>query len=152
MAKDNKPKAVSIKNKKAAFEYHLETKFTAGIILKGTEVKSIRAGHANISDAYCIVNDGNVIIKNMHISEFKNAGYAQHIPINDRVLLLKKREIKKITDSLKDKGYTLVPIELSFSESGFAKIQIALAKGKKSFDKREDLKSKDVKREMERYE
>lgn len=152
MAKDNKPKAVSIKNKKAAFEYHLETKFTAGIILKGTEVKSIRAGHANISDAYCIVNDGNVIIKNMHISEFKNAGYAQHIPINDRVLLLKKKEIKKITDTLKDKGYTLVPIELSFSESGFAKIQIALAKGKKSFDKREDLKSKDLKRELERYD
>lgn len=152
MAKDTKPKAVSIKNKKAAFEYHLETKFTAGIILKGTEVKSIRAGHANISDAYCIVSDGKVIIKNMHISEFKNAGYSQHIPINDRVLLLKKKEIKKITDTLKDKGYTLVPIELSFSESGFAKIQIALARGKKNFDKREDLKSKDIKRELERYD
>ncbi|MFM9946112.1 MAG: SsrA-binding protein SmpB [Bacteroidia bacterium] len=152
MAKDTKPKAVSIKNKKASFEYHLETKFTAGIILKGTEVKSIRAGHANISDAYCIVADGKVIIKNMHISEFKNAGQAQHQPIHDRVLLLKKKEIKKISDTLKDKGYTLVPIELSFSESGFAKVQIALAKGKKNFDKREDLKSKDVKRELERYE
>ncbi len=152
MAKDNKRKAVSIKNKKAAFEFHLETKFTAGLVLKGTEVKSIRAGHANISDAYCILAEGKVIIKNMHISEFKNAGQAQHLPIHDRILLLKKSEIKKITDKLKDKGYTLVPVELSFSESGFAKIQIALAKGKKTFDKREDLKTKDVKRELERFE
>ena len=152
MAKDNKQKAVLIKNKKAAFEYHLEAKFIAGIILKGTEVKSIRAGHVNISDAYCILDNGKVIIKNMHISEFKNAGYSQHIPLNDRVLLLSKHEIKKIMDKLKDKGYTLIPIELFFSESGFAKIQIALAKGKKTFDKREDLKSKDIQRELERFE
>lgn len=152
MAKDNKPKTLSIKNKKAGFEFHLETKFTAGLVLKGTEVKSIRLGHANISDAYCIIDSGNVIIKNMHISEFKNAGKAQHLPVHDRILLLKKNELKKITDKLKDKGYTLIPVELFFSESGFAKIQIALAKGKKSFDKREDLKSKDIRREMERYD
>lgn len=152
MAKENKHKAISIKNKKAAFEYHLEAKFIAGIILKGTEVKSLRDGHANIADAYCIVDDNKVIIKNMHISEFRNAGYTQHIPLNDRILLLSKQEIKKITDKLKDKGYTLIPVELFFSETGFAKIQIALAKGKKSFDKREDLKSKDIKREMERYD
>lgn len=152
MAKDNKPKTVSIKNKKASFEYQLETKFIAGLILKGTEVKSVRAGHANISDAYCVLDSKKVIIKNMHISEFKNAGYAQHIPINDRILLLGKSEIKKITDKLKDKGYTLVPLEMFLSESGFVKIQIAIARGKKSFDKREDLKTKDVKREMERYE
>jgi SsrA-binding protein len=152
VAKDNKPKTISIKNKKAAFEFHLEAKFIAGIILKGTEVKSIRAGHANISDAYGILDNGSVVIKNMHISEFKNAGFMQHIPLNDRVLLLGKQEIKKITDKLKDKGYTLIPVELFFSESGFAKIQIALAKGKKTFDKREDLKSKDIKRELERYE
>ena len=152
MAKDNKPKTVSIKNKKAGFEYHLESKFIAGLILKGTEVKSLRAGHANISDAYCIVDSGKVIIKNMHISEFKNAGYAQHIPINDRILLLAKSEIKKITDKLKDKGCTVIPVELFFSESGYAKIQIALARGKKSFDKREDLKTKDMKRELDRFE
>ncbi len=152
MAKENKHKAISIKSKKAAFEYHLEAKFIAGIILKGTEVKSLRDGHANIDDAYCIVDDNKVIIKNMHISEFRNAGYTQHIPLNDRILLLSKQEIKKITDKLKDKGYTLIPVELFFSETGFAKIQIALAKGKKSFDKREDLKSKDIKREMERYD
>ena len=152
MAKESKLKSVSIKNKKAGFEYHLESKFTAGLILRGTEVKSIRLGHANISDAYCIVNDGSVVIKNMHISEFMNAGQAQHNPLNDRTLLLSKQEIKKITDKLKDKGYTLIPVELFFSESGFAKIQIALAKGKKSFDKREALKSKDIKREMERFE
>ncbi len=152
MAKEIKPKTVCIRNKKAGFEYHLESKFIAGIILKGTEVKSIRLGHANISDAYCIVDEGRVIIKNMHISEFLNAGHFQHNPLNDRTLLLSKQEIKKITDKLKDKGYTLIPVELFFSESGFAKIQIALAKGKKSFDKREALKSKDIKREMERFD
>lgn len=152
MAKDNKPAKVSIKNKKALFEYHIESKFTAGIVLKGTEVKSIRAGHANISDAYCIVDDDIIVIKNMHISEFKNAGYAQHLPIHDRILLLAKSEIRKISNKLKDKGYTLIPLELFFSDSGFAKVQIALAKGKKNFDKREDLKSKDIKRELERFE
>jgi len=151
VAKDSKIKTISIKNKKAAFEFQIETKFIAGIILRGTEVKSIRAGHANISDAYCLVDNGHVIIKNMHISEFKNAGYSQHIPISDRLLLLCKQEIRKITDKLKDKGYTIIPLELFFSESGFAKIQIALAKGKKNFDKREDLKSKDIKREIERF-
>jgi len=152
VAKDNKPAKVSIKNKKALFEYHIESKFTAGIVLKGTEVKSIRAGHANISDAYCIVDDDIIVIKNMHISEFKNAGYAQHLPIHDRILLLAKSEIRKISNKLKDKGYTLIPLELFFSDSGFAKVQIALAKGKKNFDKREDLKSKDIKRELERFE
>jgi SsrA-binding protein len=152
VVKDTKHKSVSIKNKKASFEYHLESKFTAGIILKGTEVKSIRAGHANISDAYCIASDSGIIIKNMHISEFKNAGQNQHNPTNDRLLLLEKREIKKISDALKDKGYTLVPTELYFSESGYAKINIALAKGKKNFDKREDLKSKDIQRELSRFE
>ena len=151
MAKDTKPKAVSIKNKKASFEYHLESKFTAGIVLSGSEVKSLRAGHANISDAYCILDGSKVIVKNLHISEFRNAGYSQHLPIHDRILLLNKHEIKKIREKLKDVGYTLIPVELFFSETGYAKLQIALAKGKKSFDKRDDLKSKDMKREMERY-
>lgn len=151
MAKDKKAKSVVIKNKKASFEYLLETKFDAGIVLKGTEVKSLRDGNANISDAYCVIDDGRVKIKNMHISEFKNAGYEQHLPIHDRILLLKKQEIRKIVNKLKDKGYALIPIELHFSESGFAKIQIAIGRGKKSFDKREDLKTKDIKRELERF-
>ncbi len=152
MAKENKQKPISIKNKKAAFEYHLEFKFIAGIILKGSEVKSLRAGNANISDAYCILGEKGVVIKNMHIAEFKNAGFFQHNPLNDRNLLLNTKEIKKIKDKLKDKGYSLIPLELYFSESGFAKIQIALAKGKKSFDKREDLKTKTIQREMKNFQ
>ncbi|MCB9250943.1 MAG: SsrA-binding protein SmpB [Flavobacteriales bacterium] len=151
MAKDNKSKGLSIKNKKASFEFHLETKFDAGIVLTGSEVKSIKAGHANISDAYCIVEPEGIKIKNMHISEFKNAGYSQHSPLRDRQLLLTKREIKKVKDKLKDKGYTLIPIEVFLSERGFLKLKIALAKGKKNYDKREDLKNKDLKRELERY-
>lgn len=152
MAKEVKKKSVSIKNRKASFEYHITDRFICGIVLQGSEIKSVRAGQANISDAYCIVDNGRVIVKNLHISEFKNAGYAQHIPIHDRFLLLHKSEIKKIVNKLKDRGFTLIPTEMFIAESGYAKLEIGLARGKKSFDKRDDLKTKDIAREMERYQ
>lgn len=142
---------VSIKNKKASFEYFIENTFDAGIVLKGTEVKSIRNGNVNINDAYCVLENNMVFIKNMHISEYKNAGYTQHQPNTDRYLLLKKNEIKKINDKLKNIGYTLIPLELFFSESGFAKIKIGIARGKKLYDKREDIKKKDVERDLARF-
>lgn len=146
----DKQNSIEIKNKRAEFEYHLDIKFQAGIVLTGPEIKSIRLGHANISDAYALINENRIVIRNMHISPFKNAGYISQEPLRDRFLLLNKSEIKKIENKLKDKGYTLIPVRLYFSESGYAKIEIALARGKKLYDKREDLRTKDLKREMDR--
>ncbi|MCC6721785.1 MAG: SsrA-binding protein SmpB [Bacteroidia bacterium] len=142
---------ILIKNKKALFEYFIENTFEAGILLKGTEVKSIRNGQANISDSYCVVDSNNVYVKNMHISEYKNAGFTQHSPISDRKLLLKKSEIKKINDKLKNIGYTLIPLELFFSDTGYAKLKIGIARGKKLYDKRDDIKKKDIERDILRF-
>lgn len=142
---------ILIKNKKALFEYFIENTFDAGILLKGTEVKSIRNGQANISDSYCVVDSNNVYVKNMHISEYKNAGFTQHSPVSDRKLLLKKSEIKKINDKLKNIGYTLIPLELFFSDSGYAKLKIGIARGKKLYDKRDDIKKKDIERDILRF-
>ncbi|NUM30835.1 MAG: SsrA-binding protein SmpB [Bacteroidetes bacterium] len=144
-------KKIVIKNKKAGFEYFIETVFDAGIILKGTEVKSIRGANANINDAYCVVENDKVVIKNMHIAEYKNTGFLHHKPDAARQLLLKKNEIKKIKEKLKNIGYALVPLELYFSETGFAKLKIGIAKGKKHFDKREDIKKKDIERDIARF-
>jgi SsrA-binding protein len=148
--KKNTP--VEIKNKKAEFEYFLESRFTAGIVLTGAEVKSIRSGHVNLNDAFCLLIDTSILIRNLHISEFKNAGYVAQDPMRDKVLLLSKKEIAKIKVKMKEKGYALIPVRLFFSENGFVKIEIALGKGKKLYDKRDDLKEKDIKREMERFQ
>ena len=144
-------KNILIKNKKAGFEFFIESVFDAGIVLKGTEVKSIRNANANINDSYCVIDNDKVFVKNMHISEYKNSGFVHHKPDSDRLLLLKKNEIKKIKEKLKNIGYTLVPLELYFSESGFAKLKIAIAKGKKQYDKREDIKKKDIERDLARF-
>ena len=139
-----------ITNKKASFEYHFLQSYTAGIALTGTEVKSIRAGKANLSDSYCILQNGEMWVKNMHISEYKEGSYNNHEPKRQRKLLLNKTELQKIQSKLKDKGTTIIPVKLFFNERGFAKVEIAIAKGKKVFDKREDMKQKDAKREMAR--
>ena len=141
---------INIKNKKASFEYELINKFTAGISLKGTEIKSIRHNKANISDAYCIFIDNNLVVKNLHISEYPNGGYLNHEPKRDRILLLNKQEIQKISGKVKEKGNSIIPIRLFINDKGKAKLEIALAKGKKIYDKRESIKEKDLKREMER--
>lgn len=141
---------INIKNKRAKFEYHLLDTFVAGIQLSGTEIKSIRNNKASILEAYCIFDKGEMWIRNMHISEYDNASFYSHKPRKDRKLLLNKKEINKIEKFLKDKGNTVIPLKLFISEKGWAKMEIALAQGKKLHDKRQSLKEKDDKREMDR--
>ena len=141
---------ISIKNKKAYFDYEILDKYVAGIKLLGTEIKSIRESKASIKEAYCFVNNHEVFVKNMHIAEYSNGGYVNHEPYRERKLLLNKREITKIEKKLKDNGITLVPLLLFLNEKGLAKLEIGIAKGKKNYDKRETLKQKDVKRDIDR--
>jgi SsrA-binding protein len=145
-----KPNELNIRNKRARFEYHLLDTFIAGIQLTGTEIKSIRNGKASILEAYCIFDKGEVWIRNMHVTEYANASFYQHKPRADRKLLLNKREIQKIEKFLSVKGNTLIPLRMFMSEKGWAKLEIALAQGKKLHDKREDMKEKDDRREMDR--
>ncbi len=139
-----------IKNRKAAYEYHLMQTYTAGIVLTGTEVKSLRTGEANIGDAYCLLEHDELFIRNMYIKELKQASHYNHDPRRSRKLLLNRSELKKISVKLKEKGITLIPVQLFFNENGFVKLEIALAKGKKNYDKREDVKKRDVERELRR--
>lgn len=141
---------INIKNKKARFEYHLEDEFIAGIQLTGTEIKSIREGKASILEAYCVFERNEVWVRNMHIAAYANGSYYNHKPRGDRKLLLNRKEINKIEKFLKVKGQTIVPLKMFISEKGWAKLIIALAKGKKLHDKRQDLKEKDDKRDMDR--
>ena len=139
-----------VNNKKAVFEYNIETKFEAGIVLTGTEIKAVRGSHANLADSYCIFQNEELWVKGMHISEYKEASYNNHSAKRDRKLLLNKSELKKLRGKIKEKGYTIIPTRLYISDRGFAKLEIALARGKKTFDKREDLKKKDSDMEMSR--
>lgn len=141
---------VNIQNKRARFEYHLLETYVAGIQLTGTEIKSIRNGKASIIEAYCVVDEGQVWVRNMHIAAYENGSFYNHSPRGDRKLLLNRKEINKIEKFLKDKGNTLIPLKIFISEKGWAKMEIACAKGKKLHDKREDLKEKDDKRDMDR--
>ena len=139
-----------IVNRRAGFEYHMVQKYTAGMVLTGTEIKSIREGHVNITDAFCFIKDGELFIRNMHISVWKQGSYYNHDPLRVRKLLLKRAELKKIKVKAIEKGFTIIATKLFLSESGYAKIEIAVAQGKKSFDKREDIKKRDISREMAR--
>ena len=121
------------------------------MVLQGTEVKSIREGRASFNDSYCLFHKGEIWLKSLHISEYSHGNVNNHDPVRDRKLLLKKRELKKIEEKLKEKGYTLVPLRIYFNEKRFAKIEIGLAKGKKLYEKRESIKQKDVQREMKRF-
>lgn len=141
-----------IKNRRASYDYHLLQSYTAGLVLTGTEVKSLRSGEANLSDAFCQVENGELFIRNLYIKELKQAGHYNHEPRRSRKLLLKIQEIRKIESRLKEKGLTLIPVQLYFNEEGRVKVEIALAKGKKSYDKREDVKKKDIERELRRNE
>ena len=141
---------INIKNKKAKFEYHLLDKFVAGIQLGGTEIKSIREGKASIQEAFCVIEHGEIYIRNMHIREYDNASFYQHKPKADRKLLLNRQEINKLEKKMNTKGFTIVPIRLFINDKGLAKLEIALGQGKKLYDKRQDLKEKDDKRAMDR--
>lgn len=141
---------VNIKNKKASFEYFLEERFTAGMLLSGTEIKSIRSGKASILEAYCVVYKGEVFIRNMHVTAYENGSFYNHTPRADRKLLLNRKEINRIEKFLSVKGNTLIPLKVFISEKGWAKLEFACATGKKLHDKRQTLKEKDDKREMDR--
>ena len=141
---------VEIKNKKAKFEFEFIETFTAGIQLFGTEIKSIRNNKASISEAYAVMVKNELFIRNMYVADYENGGHFNHESKRDRKLLLNKLELSKINKKIKNKGLTIVPTRLFISSNGWAKMNIAVAKGKKIYDKREDLKTKDVNREIER--
>ena len=141
---------INIENRRARFDYQFLENFTAGIVLQGTEIKSIREGKAGLSDSYCYFKGGELYIRNMHISEYSEASFKNHEPLRERKLLLSKMELRKLEGKLKDQGLTIIPIRLFISDKGHAKLDIALAKGKKEFDKRQDIKKKDAEREIGR--
>lgn len=141
---------IEIKNKRATYEYFLVDDYTAGIVLTGTEIKSIRDGKANLSDAYCAFEGNELFVKQMHISEYRFGSYYNHQAKRDRKLLLNRRELRKLQNRTKERGYTIVPVMLFVNPEGRAKLLISLAKGKKFFDKRESIKEKDSQRSMER--
>ncbi|MDJ1470113.1 SsrA-binding protein SmpB [Cytophagaceae bacterium YF14B1] len=152
MAKEKIEKIVNIKNKRASFEYQFLDTYVTGIMLTGTEIKSIRQQKVNLQDAYCYFHDNELFIKNMNISKYSEGTYYNHDPLRERKLLMKKNELRKLENKLDD-GLTIVPLRLFINDRGLAKMEIALARGKKLYDKREDIKSRDVSREMarERY-
>jgi SsrA-binding protein len=145
-----KKSPVQIKNKKASFEYFFIETFTAGIVLTGTEIKSIRLGKASLVDTYCAVINGELWVKGMSISPYFYGSYNNHVQKRDRKLLLTKREIRQLESATKQTGYTIVPILVFIDDKGRAKMDIALCKGKKEFDKRQTLKEKEDRREMDR--
>ena len=141
---------IRFSNKKAHFLYEIIETFNAGIQLLGTEIKSIRNGKANLTDTYCIFEKGELYVKNMYIAEYEYGTHYNHTPRGDRKLLLKRRELNRLEKKIKEKGFTIVPITMYINEKGLAKMAIGLARGKKLFDKREDIKLKDTKRELDR--
>jgi len=146
----DKKRKIEIVNKKARYEYHFLQSFEAGITLVGTEVKSIKAGNANLSDAYCLFINDELIIKSMFVAEYKFGNLNNHETRRDRKLLLRRQELKKLDRRVREKGLTIVPYKIYLSERGFIKLEIALARGKKSFDKRQTIKEKDLKKDMAR--
>jgi SsrA-binding protein len=142
---------MEIRNKNATFEYFIDDKFDAGMILTGTEVKALRDGRVSFNDSYCLIDHNELYIKGLHISPYEFGSYANHPPLRDRKLLLKKKELNKIIQKLKEKGLTIVPLKIYFNERGFAKIQIGLGKGKKLYDKRDSIKQRESEREIKRY-
>ena len=146
---ENLPMAVMI-NRQAQHEYFIDHKYDAGMVLLGTEVKSLREGKASFNDSYCLLNKGEIWVKSLHIAQYSHGTVNNHDPLRDRKLLLEKREIKKIESRLKEKGYTLIPLKIYFNPKGLAKMEFGLAKGKKLYDKRESLKQKQADRELNR--
>lgn len=142
---------IDIRNRKAGFEFSFIDKYIAGIQLKGSEIKSIRDGKANIAEAFCLFVNGELFVRNLTINEYKQGGlHNNHSPKRDRKLLLNHHELKKLSSKLIDKGLTVIPLRLFINEKGFAKLEIALAKGKKLYDKRESIKKREMDREMKR--
>lgn len=140
-----------ISNRQAYYNYHIEEKYDAGIVLLGTEVKSIRDGKVSFNDSFCLFDKGELWIRSMYIAEYSHGTVNNHIAVHDRKLLLTKRELKKLQNKVKEKGYSIVPLRIYFNNKNLVKMQIGLGKGKKSYDKRETIKARDTEREMKRF-
>ena len=140
---------MEIVNRKARHEYNILENYTAGIVLQGSEVKSIKAGKANIGDAYCVITNGEVWLKNSHVSKYDSDKFTNHEEKRDRKLLLNKKEIRRLTSDVQNPGYTIIPLKM-FIMKGKIKVEIGLCKGKKDYDKRESIKERDIKRELDR--
>ncbi|MBO7498392.1 MAG: SsrA-binding protein SmpB [Bacteroidaceae bacterium] len=147
---EKKPSAINIKNKKASFDYEFVETFTAGIVLTGTEIKSIRLGKVSLVDTYCYFVGGELWVKNMNIAEYFYGSYNNHNARRERKLLLTKKELRSLQQEEKNPGFTIVPVRLFINEKGLAKLVIALARGKKEYDKRQSIKEKEDRREMDR--
>lgn len=150
-AKETAPRNINIQNRRAGYEYSFIVKYTAGMVLVGTEIKSLRVGNANITDGYCTFgSNGTLWLHGVTIAQYTQGTYNNHEPTRARQLLLTKKEMRQLHAKSQEQGLTIIPLRMFIGERGFAKVEIALAKGKKLFDKREDLKAKDQKREMDR--
>ena len=147
---DKKNPNINIKNRRASFDYIFTETFTAGIVLTGTEIKSIRQSKASLVDTYCTFINNELWVKNMHVSEYFYGSYNNHVARRDRKLLLDRKELRKLQQAVKNPGFTIVPTRLFINEKGLAKLVIALARGKHEYDKRESIKERDDKREMDR--
>lgn len=141
---------IEVKNRKAAFEYELLERYECGMVLMGSEIKSIRAGGASIGEAFCAFQDGTLVVRNMQINPYGTNVHFVHEPRRDRKLLLNRSELKKLEKKVKDAGITIIPVRLYIGKKGFAKLEVALARGKKLYDKRASIKEREVKRELER--
>ncbi len=141
---------MELSNRKAYYEYNIETKYIAGLVLSGTEIKSLRSGKASFADSYCIFHKGELFVKSLHISEYSFGTIHNHEPLQERKLLLHKKELRKLENKMKEKGYTIVPLKIFISENGFAKMEIGLGKGKKIYDKRETIKERENDRDIKR--
>lgn len=141
---------MELSNRKAYYEYYFEVKYIAGIVLTGTEIKSLREGKASFNDSYCYMNKGELFVKNLHIAEYSFGNIHNHEPMAERKLLLQKRELRRLENKIKEKGYTIIPLKIFINEKGFAKMEIGLGKGKKIYDKRETIKARETERDMKR--
>ena len=140
-----------IRNRQAYYDYFIDDKYDAGMVLTGTEVKSLRAGRASFNDSYCFIHRGEMFIKSLHIAEYSHGTSANHDPLRERKLLLTKKEISKIESKIKEKGITVVPLRIFFNDKGLAKIELGLGKGKKLYDKRETIKQRESQRELKKF-
>ncbi|MEO6188743.1 MAG: SsrA-binding protein SmpB [Ginsengibacter sp.] len=141
---------MELSNRKAYYEYNIETKYTAGIVLTGTEIKSMRLGKVSFNDSYCYFHRGELFVKNLHISEYSFGTIHNHEPMQERKLLLNKKELQKLENKTKEKGYSIIPLKIFISQNGFAKMEIGLGRGKKIYDKRETIKERESQRDIKR--
>ncbi|MCX6323116.1 MAG: SsrA-binding protein SmpB [Sphingobacteriales bacterium] len=141
---------VELVNRKAHFEYFFETSYVAGMVLSGTEIKSLREGKASFNDSYCSFHQGELFVRSLHIAEYAFGTYINHRPLQERKLLLQKRELRKLENKIKEKGYSIIPLKIFFSEKGYAKMEIGLGKGKKNYDKRNTIKERESDRDVKR--